>query len=353
MAAVGLPDLPTETLLLILQFLSGIDLQTLLLAQRVSRRFRAVIQDVISYESRHLTSYNGMYEIISNCEDESGGSGGDSCNEKATINPFLQRKFKGIFNSADCFTEDERARYWVLTLDGDYTLPFRRLPWVSSAPDADPDTITAKKINKSKSMSDSRTAAFLRPEASWRSLSPTFGSSPLFSSSSSTSSTAGTSSRGSSNIIRRLDVVKDFDTETGCPVSYSQVALPPSGLTMEMLYDVLLCEEATYGHETGSWELLVGKALKNFDVLYRWGCFIIDEPGESKLVAEVPDAAILYVRGGEGCRGGITGNNNNVTTTGLDGEKKVWTPTRIGAKRPEFLPWQGPLIDPEETEWFL
>jgi hypothetical protein len=345
MSAVGLADLPTETLLLILQFLSGIDLQTLLLAQRVSRKFREVIHDVISYEGRRLTNcYNGAYEIFSSSKDENS-SGGDGCRQKAVINPFLQKRFKGLFSSADCFTKDERARYWVLTLDGDYTLPFRRLPWVSDpAPDMDPGIITTSTINESKNMRDSRAAAFLRPDASWRTLSPTFGSSSPFSS---------CESPRSSNIIRRLDVVKDFDTETGCPVSYSQVALPPSGLTMEMLYDVLLCEEATYGRETGSWELLVGKALKSFDVLYRWGCFIIDEPGESSLVAEVLDAAILYVRGGEGCSGGITRHHDNVAATGLDGDKKVWTPRKIGAERPEFLPWQGPLIDPEETEWFL
>jgi hypothetical protein len=278
-----LEALPTETLILILQYLGAIDLQSVLHAQRVSRRFRGVIQDAVLHSSSH-----------SHHSPEGG------VKEVGIINPLLQTKFKGLFNSADCFTASERARFMVLTLNGDFTLPFRRLPW------ADP-------VTQSRD-------TFLRPEASWRGLSPTFGTSPP---------------------ILSLDIVKTFEaeTDTGSGVLYSQIELPSSGLSMGLLYDILMCEETLYGSRTGSWELLVGKNLRSFDVLYRWGCFIIDQPGESQLVRETPDAAILYVRGGEGCR-----------ETGLD--EREWTPRRLGSARPRFMPWQGPLIDPEETEWF-
>ncbi|KAI3317531.1 hypothetical protein HD806DRAFT_514882 [Xylariaceae sp. AK1471] len=281
-----LQDLPTETLILVLRFLSAIDLQSLILAQRVSRRFWGVIQDAILNNAP-----------VPRLQLHSKETHEDS---EAEINPLLLKKFKGLFNSADCFTAAERARYWVLTLDGDATLPFRRLPWAATSNPA-------------------RRDAFLRAEASWRELSPTFGT--------------------SSPVMRSLDVVKSFDSDTGSPVSYFQVELPPSGLSIELLYDILLCEEALYGPDTGSWELLVGKSLKSFDVLYRWGCFIIDEPGESQLVRETADAAILYVRGGEGC-----------SETVLDARE--WRPRCLGTSRPKFLPWQGPLMDPEGTEWF-
>ncbi|KAI0547373.1 hypothetical protein F4679DRAFT_367700 [Xylaria curta] len=281
-----LQDVPNETLILILSFLSAIDLQSTLLAQRVSRRFRDVIQDAILYSASN--SRGNSYP-----ESATGISGAD-------INPLLQAKFRGLFNSADCFTAAERARYWSLTLDGDPTLPFRRLPWAMDSPLASRD-------------------AFLRSEASWRRLSPTFGAAPS---------------------IRHLDVVKSFEGDLGSPVAYFQVDIPHPGLSMGLLYDILLCEEALYGPDTGSWQLLVGKSLKSFDVLYRWGCFIIDSPGESHLVGEKPDSAILFVRGGEWCSHKTIDQNE-------------WTPQRLAKNsRPKFLSWQGPLIDPEETEWF-
>ncbi|KAI1745658.1 hypothetical protein F4680DRAFT_109853 [Xylaria scruposa] len=278
-----LQDLPNETLILILSFLAAIDLQSTLLAQRVSRRFRGIIEDAILYNSASNSRVNS-------CSESSTGISG------ADVNPLLQAKFRGLFNSADCFTAAERARYWALTLDGDPMLPFRRLPWVVDSRDA-----------------------FLRPEASWRRLSPTLGASPP---------------------IRHLDVVKSFEGDVGSPVAYFQVDIPHPGLSMGLLYDILLCEEALYGPDTGSWQLLVGKSLKSFDVLYRWGCFIIDSPGESHLVGEKPDAAILFVRGGEWC------SHKRI-------DQNEWTPQRLTKNsRPKFLSWQGPLIDPEETEWF-
>ncbi|KAI0804979.1 hypothetical protein GGR55DRAFT_309569 [Xylaria sp. FL0064] len=282
-----LQDLPNETLILILRFLGAFDLQSTLLAQRVNRRFRDMIQDAV------LRGASSSYTQSADPQRYSSEVG------RMAINPLLQRKFKGLFDSADCFTSLERARFWFLTLDGDATLPFRRLPWAAAGqPSRD---------------------VFLRPGASWRGLSPTFGMAPR---------------------TRVLDVVKSFEGDTQSPVAYFQVELPDSGLTMELLYDILLCEEALYGSDTGSWQLLFGKRFKSFDVLYRWGCFIIDEPGNSELVGEAPDAAILYVRGGDGCSETVLG-------------EYAWMPRRlVKSCKPKFLPWQGPLIDPQETEWF-
>ncbi|KAI1364256.1 hypothetical protein F5Y08DRAFT_307526 [Xylaria arbuscula] len=281
-----LQDLPTETWILIIRFLGAFDLQTTILSQRVSRKFRDIIQDVVFHRS---------FSTMAPVDAESPSIAACS---KVKTNPLLRDKFNGLFDSADCFTVAERARYWVLTLDGDATMPFRRLPWAT--------TVLSRDI-------------FLRPEASWRGLSPTFGVAPR---------------------TRRLDVVKTFESDAGSPVSYSQVEIPESGLSMGLLYDILLCEETLYGPDTGSWQLLVGKSLKSFDVLYRWGCFIIDEPGESQLVSETPDAAILFVRGGEGCSETVLGRDE-------------WAPQRLVKNvKPKFLPWQGPFIDPEETEWY-
>ncbi|KAI3340252.1 hypothetical protein F4824DRAFT_415925 [Ustulina deusta] len=310
--AVLLQHLPNETLILILRFLGAADLQSTLLAQRVSRRFRDVIREaVLRSPSSSSVSFSFSSDVRSDPHHSSSSSSSEvssrSSSSKAeiaaiiiiiTINPLLQGKFAGLFDSASCFTAAERASYWVLTLDGDATLPFRRLPWAAAAASRD---------------------VFLRPGASWRGLSPTFGTAPR---------------------TRRLDVVKSFESDTASPVAYLQVELPDSGLSMGLLHDVLLCEEALYGSDTGSWRLLVGKSLRSFDVLYRWGCFIIDEPGESQLVSETPDAAILFVRGGEGC---------SETALGPD----EWVPQRlVKSSKPKFLPWQGPLINPEETEWF-
>ncbi|KAI0539368.1 hypothetical protein GGR58DRAFT_237792 [Xylaria digitata] len=276
----ALQHLPNEALVLILRFLGAMDLQSTIRAQSVSRRFRDVIQGAV------LRSALGS-RANADSKVALGSSGGE-------INPFLRAKFKGLFNSADCFPE--ATRFWGETLDGDATLPFRQLPWPSRD-------------------------AFLRPEASWRGLSPTFGMSPP---------------------TRRLDVVKTFESDPRNPVEYFQVELPDSGLSMGLLYDILLCEEALYGSCTGDWKLLFGMGLDSFDFLYRWGCFVIDdddEPGESEFVCQTPDAAILFVFD-------IRGSGEVV----LDMDE--WMPQRLMSSRPKFLPWQGPLVKLEDTEWF-
>ncbi|KAI1426337.1 hypothetical protein F5Y12DRAFT_713333 [Xylaria sp. FL1777] len=56
-----------------------------------------------------------------------------------------------------------------------------------------------------------------------------------------------------------LDVVKTWEEDRDEPVTYFQVELPASGLSMGLLY-----EEALYGSHTESWQLLVGKEPEEF-----------------------------------------------------------------------------------------
>ncbi|KAI0389477.1 hypothetical protein F5Y17DRAFT_472907 [Xylariaceae sp. FL0594] len=356
-------DVPTEILLQILQLLAFDDLQTLLLAQRVDMRFHTAIQYVLSYDSRRLLNEsrgtrNGYhYEIEDNYyrdADQGDEAGGGS-------------------RSGICLTVREEGVDWLLTKEDDQALPFLELPWAWSP--AEPDTdeemdISIKKNSHkdtkkspAKERRESIRAAFLYKHASWRNLSPTFGSSLPFS--------LPEGSR-SSNIIRRLDIVK-VEAGQGLwdrqkPAGYSQAALPlplpatpptssspssslssppttvttvtqtPYGLTMEKLYDVFLCNEATFGGNTLEWGLRVGKALKNFDLVYRRGVLkfgTASTQADEQMVADVPDAAILYVTGKKG----------------RTNDGGIGTPPRLRDARPVFCPWQGPLINPEETEW--
>ena len=263
-----LTDLPAELLTQILTILGHIDLRSLIVSQAASRHFHAIGQDVI----RSVQDHRQLSGVTA-----------------ARIHPLWRGKFRGLFNSADCFNDEERRAMRYLTLDGDRTLPFRRLLWAQS---------------------HETRATYLRLDASWRVISVTFGSGP----------------------ISHLDVVKSYGWSTGGTdeVDYLQVALPPSGLTMGILYDLLLCDMTMFGRETGSWALLVGRRLRSYDQILEWECFIEDD---EDMVDSGPDAqtsAILFVRGGDGC-----GYSAQPTADGS------WTPMILGDV-PCFFPWQGP-----------
>ncbi|KAH9985307.1 hypothetical protein F4779DRAFT_318429 [Xylariaceae sp. FL0662B] len=263
-------DLPNEILIAILEHLAIVDLQTLVLSQFTDRRLHELGQDVISNIQRNM---NDDIKVV---------------NEQPSIHPLLRAKFKPLFNSADCFTEDEKRQYAFLSLNGDYVLPFCRLPWARSESDR---------------------SAFIRPDASWRNISLTFGQPP----------------------ITHLDIVKSYSTSRGDSVDYYEVELPSSGLTMGIFYDLLLDEDATYGNETGSWELLLGLKLRSYDVLFEYECFI---PTDQELVVsgrEARQAAVLYVRGNNEC---------DSTGPGVDGND--WILSTSDRSKPRLLPWQGP-----------
>ncbi|KAI0889333.1 uncharacterized protein GGS22DRAFT_153659 [Annulohypoxylon maeteangense] len=261
-----LMNLPNEVLITILELLATADLQSLILLQLTNRRLRVLVRDVI---------YN-IQKVSSASRSSQYG-----------IHPFLKTKFKGLFNTADCFTAMERSRRAYLSLEGDYTLPFRRLPWAQD---------------------EEQLQAHLRPEASWRDISLTFGRAP----------------------ITHLDIVKSFSAPEGDSVDYYQLEMPPSGMTMGLFYDVLLCDTATYRRETGSWELIVGTRLRSYDVLSEYECFI---PGDRVLVdqsKEARQAAVLYVRGAPVSR--------NIAS---ETEENNWISSSQNKQR--LLPWQGPV----------
>lgn len=194
------------------------------------------------------------------------------------MNPVLARDFGPLFNSVACFTAAERRRSpWFLSLNGDATRPFRRLPWVACG-------------LENGDGGDLRDV-YLRPGASWRDLSVTFARAPP---------------------ITRLEIVKsysseDFNEDGRDHVQHLLIDLSTSGgfLTMGLLYDLLLCggsvgdeSVATFGSETGAWDLLLGRRLRSYDLLVEYECFISDD---DELVDSGPEAqgsAILYVRGG-------------------------------------------------------
>lgn len=233
--------------------------------------------------------------------------------KKPCLHPFLQTRFAPLFNTTDTFTADERARnvYYYLSLEGDYTLPFRRLPWAQN---------------------EAEREVYVRPEASWRRL-PLLDDGP----------------------ITHLEIVKNYTTQTSDKVEYMQVELPcPSAgssssmtaaaaagqLTMGMFYDLLLSKQATYGWETGSWELHLGTRLRNVDLLYKYECYVHNDP--ELLGLDAPHCVVLNVLGGSGCDQEFLGVN----------WETCWRP-RLGPNPPICLPWQGPLkqrIEESEDE---
>ncbi|KAK6957973.1 hypothetical protein Daesc_000765 [Daldinia eschscholtzii] len=265
-----LMDLPNEILISILDILSAVELQPVIILQLINRRLRALAKDIL-YDTQRISN--------SNDDDDA---------ESTQINPLWRTKFKGLFDTSDCFTDAEKKKMAYLTLNGDYTLPFRRLPWAQTESERD---------------------AYLRPGASWREISLTFGRAP----------------------ITHLDVVKSYSASDGDAVDYYQVDLPSSGMTMGLLYDVLLCDKATFGHETGSWELIVGRRLLSFDVLFEYECFIPDDRDMVDIGKEARQAAVLYVRGGPVSRKftpEIVEDNSWVINSQMD---------------QRLLPWQGPI----------
>lgn len=198
----------------------------------------------------------------------------------AWVNPVLRQTFAPLFSSAACFTPAERrSMRWFLSLNGDVAQPFRRLPWAAGGDD-----------DGGAALRD----VYLRPDASWRGLSVTFARAPP---------------------VTRLEVVKsysseDFNEDGRDHVQHLLVDLsaPGSGagfLTMGLLYDLLLCggcvgddTAATFGGETGAWDLLLGRRLRSYDLLVEYECFIPDDEELVDLGDGAEGSAILYVRGG-------------------------------------------------------
>lgn len=268
------------------------------------------------------------------------------------LNPVLGRDFQPLFSSAACFTAAEHRRTrWFLSLQGDVGRPFRRLPWVaarggSSDQDRDrrgvarpiplplwvpvPGGDGADRDGRSGDTASLLREAYLRPGASWRDVSVTFGRAPP---------------------ITRLEIIKsysseDLNEEGRDHVQWLLVDLaPPSSkasggcLTMGLLYDLLLCggrvgddSAATFGGETGAWDLLLGKRLRSYDLLVEYECFIHND---EELVDSGPEAegsAILYVRGGT-----VDVGDWDRWFTCFEDDEIGWVPEILG-DRPEIRP---------------
>lgn len=316
-----LNDVPTEIFISILEHLYLSDPATLLLSQRVSRRFHTIAAEIL-FPTPARASQPGFCprphadtarvdgdtaaRNTDNDDDNSsssssnrGGGGGDSTWPPPQVHPLLAGPFGGLLTgpATGCLTPAEVAASIWPTLNGDEALPFRRLPWAAAAAgDAD------------------RRAAFLRPGASWRALSVTLPGG------------GGGDSRGGGagggGLITRLEVVRSYQTERDDEVSCRVVDLSfssssssssssPGGvgrsgggggggdrcccyLTMGLLYDLLLSPDTHFGRETGDWELFLGRRLRSHLLLQEYECFI---PGDADLVADAPGCAILYVQG--------------------------------------------------------
>lgn len=288
-------ELPTETLLVVLEFVARIDLPAFLRCQATSKKLHLLVHDVLS-------------SLGSTAAHAPGSGEKETASSPVRVQPLLMRKFGPLFRSADCFTPFEREQMFFLTLEGDYTRPFKRLSWAK-------DVISRE--------------AFTRTESSWRTLSVTFGQGPA---------------------ITQLDIVKSYSSELFNEdgrdhIQYLQVDLVASTdngcLTMGLLYDLVLCagwvgdnDMVTFGGETGSWELLLGRKLRSYDVLFEYECFIAND---EDLVNDGPDAAhaaILYVQGGT-----VDGCDEDRLTRADDAND--WAPEMLG-QAPKLLPWQGP-----------
>ncbi|KAI5868196.1 hypothetical protein GGS23DRAFT_17122 [Durotheca rogersii] len=230
----SLMSLPNEILIEILQIVAATDFQALFVSQLTNRRLCAL--------TRHILS-NGQ-------NPPSALDLGD----RERIHPFLKSRFGPLLNTADCFTDEKKAHAFP-TLNGDYTLPFCRLPWART---------------------ESRRSAYLRPEASWRNISLTFGHSP----------------------ITHLDVVKSYSAPEGDFIQYYQADLEPPGLTMGHLFNALLSDPITHGCETDSWQLIAGRRLHNFDAIAGYACFFPDGLDLVDMGTAASQAAVLYIRGG-------------------------------------------------------
>ncbi|KAK7908081.1 hypothetical protein PG985_015384 [Apiospora marii] len=281
--------IPPEILIQILQYVRQMDFRAFFFSQATSRIFRSIIQDMITSVGRSSSSLARQQET-------------------PCLHPLLQARFAPLFNTTDAFTADERAKniYYYLSLEGDCTLPFRRLPWAQS---------------------EAEREVYLRPEASWRRL-------PLL---------------GSGGPITHLEIVKGYTTQTSDSVEYLQVELPPPSscssssssnaagqLTMGTFYNLLLGEQATYKWETGSWELHLGTRLRNIDLLYEYECYVPTDP--ELLDFDAPQCAVLSVLGGTGCDQEFLGVN----------WETCWRPV-VGQSPPRCLPWQGPLKQRVDT----
>lgn len=253
------------------------------------------------------------------------------------MNPVLAFAFAPLFSSSACFTPEERRRArWFLSLNGDLGKPFRRLPWAAGR-DRDGDVNGDGGIIPCLRQ---RREAYLRPGASWRGISITFARGPP---------------------ITRLEIVKSYSSEGFNEAGRDHVEhllvdlTPPSSspssadsggsgfLTMGLLYDLLLTHgavgdesAATFGDDTGAWDLLLGRRLRSYELLVEYECFIPDDEELVDLCPEADGAAILYVRGGSTVE--VDDQDRRFAGDGHEDDEGEgrWVPAMLGGERPRI-----------------
>ncbi|KAI0009999.1 hypothetical protein F4779DRAFT_579513 [Xylariaceae sp. FL0662B] len=209
------------------------------------------------------------------------------------FHPLLMSKFGTLFDTNSCLPETDELR----CLDNDITLPFRCLPWA---------------------ITEATRAPYLYPEATWRQMSVTWGGPP----------------------ITRLDLCSSMTVYGGTSMAYYQVELPPAGLTMGLLYDLLLSYRIIFNSSTRDWQLLLGKHLESYgdwQILSSQSTY--PSPGAiRRLFADyngTGQSAVLLVHSSRGCTGNTPKDIGD-----------AWRPKPIGAGKPVLHQWKGCRLPP-------
>ncbi|ETS81586.1 hypothetical protein PFICI_06588 [Pestalotiopsis fici W106-1] len=284
-----LSDLPAELFDAILEHLYIVDLWTLLLSQSTSRRFRRVVQLILSRSNLPYT------EQVTDEDEDDDDDDGSSYWCSYDINVMLWRNFNYIFRPTSCFTveEIEQQNNYYLTIVGNRALSFQRLRWVKE---------------------DHSRQAYLRPEASWRHL---------------------TIARPcQKKPFTRLEIIRSYTSdEHGDEVEYLRLDLLDQGiLTMGLLYDTLLSDMVHFGNNTGGWVLHRGVRLRNYDLLLEYECFVINDDELLDLGPDSQQCAILHIEGA------AVEADTEVESWTVNHD---WTPSMIEPDRIRFLNWDG------------
>ncbi|KAK6954043.1 hypothetical protein Daesc_004005 [Daldinia eschscholtzii] len=331
-----LSSLPPETLSLVLEFLADEDLTTLILAQRVCKSFQASIERIL------------FQQPLGKEWNRTGPTG---------VCPLLLSKFKDLFEHE----KEQRGSNEGWSTD----LAFRRLPWAAGRSKG----AEVKEV-------EMRDSPYLRPEASWRRLSVTFGAGPG---------------------VRSVDVVKVLTVYGGMSMRCTKLVIPSSTsspevsgdadasgeegevdededeededdgekekekeqeqekekeggggeaeeqggkgiLTMGLLYDLLASGEGLMGSVTMGWQFLPGTRLssyKNWEDLRARDRYP-RRKNIMNLFVKQDDSAVLFVAGHRGCTKRAVRKRQDCSE-----EDVLWEPDVIGGIPIVMRPWQG------------
>ncbi|KAI1461857.1 hypothetical protein F4805DRAFT_453094 [Annulohypoxylon moriforme] len=326
---MSISTLPSETLSLILEFLADQDLGTLLLAQRVCKRFQASIQHILVHHSS-----SKQYTANSDSNHDSA---------LTAMNPLLRDHFASIVDTTTVPASPPRSKHpGMETCFPDEV--FYNLPWAGGGKNKsrrDEKGRFKKETRTIPTNGDMRENPHLRPDASWRRLSVTWGMDPG---------------------IKRVDVLKCMTVYGGTGMKYEQLEIPslePSGgdvdmnggegkqeegvLTMGLLYDLMASGQGHMGnYVTRHWRLMFGCRLSCYDDLLK-----VSQrsryPTEDMIMSNIvrdEGSAVLYVRAHRGC----TVSSYMGLRIGEENKDDLnWEPEALGGLPIVLLQWQGPI----------